>query len=164
MRYYRGEGAIARPLRFCRDCSEKGIEVVGEEKHVIYDCPTFTQERAELLEQTKDTVKNWHLKGCLKLECESAADYAKRRKEVIADGIRYRTNPSWQVILSNVNIQGFFRGWWSDIVMPVEGYREAARHLGRFMHVIEEKKRLQYERLGLTFENTVIHGSLDDLN
>ena len=35
--------------------------------------------------------------------------------------------------------------------MPLEGYQEIARHLGRFVHTLVEKNRLECESLRLDF-------------
>ena len=52
LRYLKGHQAVPHDQRWCKFCLETGIQVVGDEKHILCDCPQFAGERAVLVEKS----------------------------------------------------------------------------------------------------------------
>ena len=69
----------------------------------------------------------------------------------------------WEVLLQNVDIQGFYTSYWKEIVLPIEGYQEIASLFGKFMERIEKVKRNEFDTQELKFDDQVMYGDLEDL-
>ena len=54
-------------------------------------------------------------------------------------------------------------GGWNGIVMPNEGYREIAWWLGKYVYEVGKRKRDYFDSKRIRFDETVIHGDLEDL-
>ena len=54
---------------------------------------------------------------------------------------------------------GFAQLW---ITLPIEGYRELSKVFGNFIRLIEDYKRLDYEKQRFRFEEEVVYGDVED--
>ena len=91
LRYFKGEKSVTRENSICRYCFRAGRNSIGDEKHMVCCCPAFVEDRANLLSSCHETIKRWHLRGCVKTDAESTLDYCKRRRAVKTLGDQVRT-------------------------------------------------------------------------
>ena len=162
LRYFKGDNCVARDQRFCSHCSRLGRQFVGNEQHFVYHCPLFSEVRKNLLSDCHSLVRKWHLRGCIQNEGENSIEFSKRNKSVKSQGDTVRATLDWVSLLQEVHLEHIISGYFRGICMPIEGYREISRFVGKFIHVIVEHKRLQYESLRLDFRSEVVYDRPED--
>ena len=156
MRYFKGSKAVPREQRFCKHCSKNGVFVIGDEKHVLENCPQFGEERKQLDSSIRNILYQRHYKGFMPRQDVPAIRNRELKQDVQENGDKYRSEADWCSLLQ-WKWENLWRGFFPGIVMGEEGFEDIAWVLGKYVHIVVQTKENDFQKSEQEFRDTIVH-------
>ena len=145
------------------DLSEvHGCEVVGNEKHVLEQCPQFSSERQLLFNKVKRVVRQYYGLGTSKMPHDTVDTYRQRKKRMEEEGAAL--NLQFQQRDFDITWNHLWTGCIGDIPLPDDAYAHIAVILGAYVPAVNQTKSSAYEKRSEVLTGEHVHGEVCDFD